>query len=638
MANTVSDPVDTVLKELVEWAEQAERAGHRLDGDADEARLLLDLLRDHLGVGLADLTEGDLGELLLDVYPRKVTVLEAADADDVIPTIRDLLAFCRDTGRLSKARTTRLEAELEEIEPRFADAVMNPANWGMARSLTQAMAADGIDFSDQAAVDRWISDYNAGLPALGASGVPDRAGIDPYDEEVDLAEAFGLPDRLPPLRLPEDSELAEAARASALLSHARWLAAWVGDKREIVDGYDLAPSDAAEAAAALGVGADELAYVWHFADHTDFLSFHDTYVTTGPAAEDWPSADDDQVLDTWQMALAEALSCGLLTNIATDEQATRNLDFDGVGIAVVMILFLSRTAGVPAAELRELLHETATAEFSPDLADESWLAWTEEHGDPARVLMERLRGLGVVEPPRPSEGDALDGAAESDDGVVRLTPLATWALQIQLEQAGVEVPVLPPVQQMTAADLVALADGGSEQEVAAEMTAWLELRGAEAAADELLQAAATGSAADRLFATALAARIGAAAEPQWRQALNDPRLRPHAKIALAQLAGTEPPNAPASLEPTPEDLAWLLTDAIAATCHGLEPGEVGDQLRESLPSGEQPHKLLDVMWRLPHPDIVDVLTLVGDHHPDKKVAKTARKSVFKARSRSSTTR
>jgi hypothetical protein len=638
MVDAVSDPVEAVLQELVGWAEEAEHAGRRLGGDADEARLLLGLLRDHLGVGLADLSEGDLGELLLEVYPRKVTVLEADDADCVIPTVRDLLAFCRDTGRLSEAKAARLEAELEDIEPRFADAVMDPANWGMARSLTQAMAADGVDFSDQAAVDRWISAYNGGLPGLGGIGAADRAGTGPYDEEVDLAEAFGLPDRLPPLRLPDDGELAEAARASALLDHARKLAEWVGDKREIVDEYDLAPSGAAEAAAALGVSADELAYVWHFADHTEFLSFHDTYVTAGPAAEDWPSADDDQALETWQMALAEALSCGLLAGIDPDDNATLNLDFAGAGAAIVMMLFLSRTEGVPAAELREMLREMTTAQFSPDLADESWSAWTEEHGDPARVLLERLRDLGAVELHRPSDDDAAEGATGSDDGVVRLTPLATWALRTQLEDGGVDIPVLPPVQQLTAADLIALADGGTQQEVAAELTAWLELRGADAAADELLQAAATGSAADRLFATALTSRIGVAAEPRWRQALDDPRLRPHAKIALTQLAGNEPPNAPAGLEPTPEDLAWLLTDAIAATCHDLEPGEAADELRESLPPGEQSHKLLDVMWRLDHPDLAEVLTLVGDHHPDKKVAKAARKAAFKASSRSSTAR
>jgi hypothetical protein len=378
-----------------------------------------------------------------------------------------------------------------------------------------------------------------------------------------------------------------------------------------------------------------LAHLWHFADHIEFLSFDDTHVTRGPEAEGWPSADDDEVLDTWQMALAEALSCGLFAGIDPDEQATRNLDFDGAGVGIVMALFLSPAEGIPAAELREILRDTATAEFSPDLADESWLAWTEEHGDPASVLLERLRDLGAVELGRPAGGEGAEG---SEGEVARLTPLATWAMRLQLEDAGVDVPLLPPVQQMTAADLIAVAEGGIEQEVAAEMTAWLELRGAEAAADELLQAAAIGDAADRLFATTLAARIGTAAEPQWREALDDPRLRPYAKIALAGLAGTQPPNAPADLEPTVHDLTWLLTDAIAATYHDLQPDEVADQLREALPPGEQPQELLDVMWRLPHPDVVEVLTLVGDHHPDKKIAKAARKAAFKASSRATTTR
>jgi hypothetical protein len=124
----MADTVETVLKELVGWAEQSERTGDHLGGDADEARLLLGLLRDRVGVGLVDLAEGDLSELLLEVYPRKVTVLEANDARGVLPTVRDMLAFCRHTGKLSEAKATRLEAELEEIDPRFADAVMDPAN------------------------------------------------------------------------------------------------------------------------------------------------------------------------------------------------------------------------------------------------------------------------------------------------------------------------------------------------------------------------------------------------------------------------------------------------------------------------------------------------------------------------------
>jgi hypothetical protein len=253
------------------------------------------------------------------------------------------------------------------------------------------------------------------------------------------------------------------------------------------------------------------------------------------------------------------------------------------------------------------------------------------------VLLECLRDLGAVELHRPSD-DAAQGTAGSDGEVVRLAPLAAWALRIQMEQAGVDVPILPPLEEMTAADLIAVAEGGVEEEIDAELRAWVQLRGTEAAADELLQTACAGSAADRLFATTLTTRIGAAAEPRWREALDDPRLRPYAKVALAELAGAEPPDAPAGLEPTPEDLAWLLTDSIAATCPVLEPDEAGEQLREALPPSARPQDLLDVMWRLDHPDIVEVLTLTGDHHPDRKIAKAARKAAFKARSRSSTPR
>src|SRR5215469_10223408 len=47
-------------------------------------------------------------------------------------------------------------------------------------------------------------------------------------DEVDLKEAFGLPDELPPLRLPPDAELAAAARAIPMLTELAALAAWVG--------------------------------------------------------------------------------------------------------------------------------------------------------------------------------------------------------------------------------------------------------------------------------------------------------------------------------------------------------------------------------------------------------------------------
>jgi hypothetical protein len=42
--------------------------------------------------------------------------------------------------------------------------------------------------------------------------------------------------------------------------------------------------------------------------------------------------------------------------------------------------------------------------------------------------------------------------------------------------------------------------------------------------------------------------------------------------------------------------------------------------------------MFGTMWRLPHPEAREVLTMIGEEHPDKKIAKAARKADFKARS------
>src|SRR2546423_2409296 len=196
------DPMDAISAEFSRWAAAPDR---ELSGepaaDAAEVDLLLGLLRDQLGLDdPARLKPGDLEELLLDVYPRKVTVFDAADIKDTIPAVRDLLAFLADTDRLTDSAARRLGRELDQMAPRFADAVMDPSRWGMARSLTQAMVTEGVDIADSAAVQDWIAAYNANTLEIAEDW--------DLDEEENLKEAFGLPDRLPAMRLPALDELA----------------------------------------------------------------------------------------------------------------------------------------------------------------------------------------------------------------------------------------------------------------------------------------------------------------------------------------------------------------------------------------------------------------------------------------------
>src|SRR5579859_1651165 len=140
------DPMDVISAEFSRWVAAPDRElSGEPEADVAEVDLLLGLMRDQLGLDSpARLSPGDLEDLLLDVYPRKVTVFDPEDTQDTVPALRDLLAFLAGTGRLAGPAARRLGRELDQVAPRFAGAVMDPSRWGTARSITQAMVAEGV--------------------------------------------------------------------------------------------------------------------------------------------------------------------------------------------------------------------------------------------------------------------------------------------------------------------------------------------------------------------------------------------------------------------------------------------------------------------------------------------------------------
>jgi hypothetical protein len=636
------DSSDATLEKFARWAATTTR---KLSGDpeadAAQARLLLDLMRDHLGVDdPARLGSGDIEELLLRVYPRKVTVIDVADVQDTVPALRDLLAFLADTGQLPARAARLLERELDSVAPDFADAVMDPSQWGMARSFTQAMAADGVDFGDQAAVERWIARYNAEL--AGNRALPGLA---------DLKEAFGLPDRLPAMRLPTEDELAAVARKTPMLASACALAEWVGADRPVDQDGELTAADTVAAAWELGIeigdrqgdeplsgmpampdvtsmrDVPELVHLWRLALDAGFLELEDddTKLASGAAVRLWREGTEAEALEIWSDALTFMVTESLAIDADLDPQRGKKLDFYGAGTGLVTVLFLARSEGLRVAEANGTIRDIATGELSPAQATKTWASWTRAYGEPGDVLLRRLAQLGAV---------TIDDEAEEPEGpVARLTPLGSWAVREQFAEVGVEVPLLPPPAEMTAADLVAAAEGADADEITAEADAWLAQRAPDAAAHELLEFAADGSAVERLVAITAVQRIGAAAESRWEEALAMRAVRPYAKIALTEIMADSPDVAMLSeLEPEPDDVAWLVTDLLAAASQALEPEDLAIQLREAIPKGTE-ETMFGVMSRLPHPDVARVLTLIGKHHPDKKVAKAARRSAYKANSR-----
>jgi hypothetical protein len=184
---------------------------------------------------------------------------------------------------------------------------------------------------------------------------------------------------------------------------------------------------------------------------------------------------------------------------------------------------------------------------------------------------------------------------------------------------------------MTAADLVCAAHDLDEDEAETETAAWLAARAPDVAASELLAVAADGGAAERLLAVAAARQLGAAAEPAWRECLCRIEVRPYAKIALAEIVGERPGGTvPADTEPEAADAVWLLIDTLAAMAETLD--ELPHLVRDSIPADTE-QEAFDAISLSPHPDAASVLSLIGRHHPDKRIAKAARRSAFRAGSR-----
>jgi len=562
-----TDPFDGALAGFRQWTATATLADDA-DADMPAAALLLRLMRDRLGIERpADLSKRGLTELLLDHYPDEAAG-ERPEAG--IEAMRDLIAYLAITGDLPRASAGALDRQLYKITPRFIEAM-----------------AELMSGADE----------------------------DEY-EGFGIKEAFGLPDVLPPMRLPPEAELAAMARDASMLTKLRTLASWLGDGRAVTEYGNLAAADATECAATLGLKPGRLDYLWRLALDSGFAELDDdeSRAVPGDLAQHWTDCDDEDVLGTWDDLFGLVLATTMEVAAALDPRRSRYLDLDSQPAVLTVLLFLARPNAVSLAEASEIVRDAAIEELAPAKAGPAWQAWVRAHGDPADLLLGQLTELGAV--------------LVTDAGA-RLTPLGLMAMRDQFLDADIDIPLLPPPAEMTATDLIDLAVSVSEEEFRAELGAWLGHRTAESAARDLLAVAAGTDPAGRVLAVSVVSALGAAARPVWTDALGVLELRGYAKAALA---GGDLP------ELDPEDRAWMLTDMLVLDGWAeVDPAEddladLMEQLGEVLPAGQE-LLLLELICRTPHPQAADVLNEIGRHHPDKGIAKAARKSAYKAATR-----
>ncbi|WSQ08237.1 hypothetical protein OG604_10970 [Streptomyces sp. NBC_01231] len=461
---------------------------------------------------------------------------------------------------------------------------------------------------------------------------------------------------LPPVRLHPEAELARDALSTPLLSRAARLARWAGPDTRVDAGGGLVDEQLPAAAELLGLtGDDAAAYAseaWRIAVDTGLVEIVDEEAGTVTAGEDLAlltGGSPHDVLAVWLGALETVLADASVPDLddlvdAGGEVDLSSLDWDPEAESdfldgVLGNLYLLTVTEDGPAEGPVPLPALAASVIVPSDMGEPTNDVLEQVSDAMMRLDDQFRLLepvGLVEyqpvdetlmADTEEEPAALDDTDLSRYGMVRLTPLGRYGLRARLQEAGFEAPAVGDLADKGAD---ALLDGTATfppTAAHAETERWLARRDSLAAARELLAAARgldAGAPLRRLRCQQALSLVGDEAEPALREVLDDPELGGLARVWLTERGA---PDVPA---PSEDLVFWLTVDTVAAQ---LAAEGNSDELRELVEGLAQQHSgFFTAAWRVDHPAAADVLEAMGRLHPDKRIAKEARKAAFKARS------
>ncbi|HZF90683.1 hypothetical protein [Streptomyces sp.] len=465
---------------------------------------------------------------------------------------------------------------------------------------------------------------------------------------------------LPPVRLATDAELARDALSTPLLSRAARLARWAGPGTRVDAGGGLVEEQLAAAAEALDLSGEDAAAsasgAWRVAVDTGLVEIADEEegtVAPGAGLALLTGGSPQDVLGVWQSALETVLADASVPDLddlvgALDDGGQVDfsaLDWDPEGEAEFLdsvlanLYFLTVSEDGPG-DGPVPLPALAASVIVPDDMAEPTNDVLEQVSDAMMRLDDQFRLLepvGLVDY-RPvdealmADADEEPGAPVDETdvtryGMVRLTTLGRYGLRARLLEAGFDAPAVGDLVDKGADALLDGTCGFGPRAAQAETEQWLARREPLAAARELLAAARgadTGAPLRRLRCQQALSLVGGEAEPALREVLDDAELGGLARVWLSERGAADVPP------PSETMVFWLTIDTVAAQLAAEGNSAELRALVEGL--AEQHSGFFSAVWRVDHPATADVLEAMGRIHPDKKIAKEARKAAFKARS------
>jgi hypothetical protein len=501
-----------------------------------------------------------------------------------------------------------------------ADQPLDPPRTAPPAALAQAMAADGVDLTDEAAVTAWLDEFD------------DR----PFAERMRVFVEWLPP--LPPLSLPDDETLAAQARSSRAMDQMTTFLDWIGGGRRLTPEGDLELSDGRELTALLDAGDPHEPVIVGRAfnppavglDHVDLVfrlslasrfARRDGHVLrrTGPTGDALRSPV--VLLDRWRALVGAMLDMGVVR--AGGQGATQDWWQEHLDESALSLLTAFGIARRPA-RLDVLTQATYDRVVAVPRAErlperERWQLPTSVAAGVDRMV-DRCCWLGLFDRGVVADPEWGGGHRRAS---VSLTVLGLWFVRPLLIAQGYKVPS-PGAYATESADALLDAIGAwPEDAFAAEIRVWAGRR--TGPADELAAAALHAQRSDRrAHAFAALGVLGDRAESAVRALAVSPALRPHALCWLVA-HGYEAPESLTPRQATPDAIVETLAIALAA-------GGPAAVHRTPAASTSDPGNLAVIarLWRVDHPHTAGVLDALGSS-PVRQVAHVARRALLKLR-------
>ena len=626
---------DELATQFETWV-RASRIGVDPPAASGDASMLFNWKFSYADGDLSRWNTADLQEFLIEWCPRKVS--GPADLMATIPeNVGLVMEFLGTTGLLSRDSPPPrvLSQYAAGLQDEFQTQMASPANFGMAKSIFASLGVDDPTSLGPDQLEKLIAEFND-LPQNLRRSITDPA-----------VQAMAEPQQLGTIQLPEPGQLLASVLAAPMTVAFERLAEYFATGRTLTKGGAITVADARVLAELLETGEEPVADDGH-------QSFRRRTAQNYPAVmlwvewatwagvlrrhrgklvvvAKWVRSCRGDAIGTIVAAAADLVMTGPLALTTSFYLRNDELVDDH---AFAILLEADRSGPQQFADVLEVISDATAAED-----DDQYPGIVRSALD---RLLARLTQAGVVTQTgveaEPGEYGFLQRRAS---GTLTITALGTAVIGQLAKVTGANVILIPAPSQITVDELSTLARVVDSPEVWwRSVGGFLDaLPSADHVEASIVELVTRLAASSHLMMGTVLARIPEGERDRWEPGLRRVASGPAPALTVGRdetvqllVLHSLDQNGLVNNRDSPDELLRAGLTAAGVFC-AEDAATFATDLSANDGGAETAVDLIADVARLLPPHASDLLDAIGRHYPDKRIAKLARKELFRVRSK-----